>query len=348
MAAHATAGEAPEAATPEAAIEGEPVYHKIVPRDTLWDISEKYLKDPFKWPGVWKNNPYIKNPHLIYPGNIVRITPDGIEVMEPADAKAEGLDKVTLEEPPEKVELLEPEAEEVKAPEAPAGPKLKDHAIARSGFISVEDLKGSGAIAATKEKNNYFGDGEDVFLTFKDKASVNAGDRYTIFAAGRRIKHPETGKGLGYEIDVLGSVIVTKVADVVEGTVDRVYHEVPVGAKLRPYSAPVLEVAITEADTDVAGVIVTALEGKENLSSGDVVYIDKGSRDGLKPGNMMRVYRAVPKVPDPMNGKEIQLPPLELGSLVVIETSDGASTAVLVKSTRAIVWGDGVSTLRTE
>ena len=88
MAAHATAGEAPEAATPEAAIEGEPVYHKIVPRDTLWDISEKYLKDPFKWPGVWKNNPYIKNPHLIYPGNIVRITPDGIEVMEPADAKA--------------------------------------------------------------------------------------------------------------------------------------------------------------------------------------------------------------------------------------------------------------------
>src|SRR3972149_5205127 len=79
--------EAVEAVEASGEKQPEVIYHKIVPRDTLWDITEHYQKDPFKWPSVWKLNPYISNPHLIYPGNTVKLTPGGIEILEPDAGK---------------------------------------------------------------------------------------------------------------------------------------------------------------------------------------------------------------------------------------------------------------------
>ena len=54
--------------------EGEEIY-TIKQGDTLWDISSKFLKDPFLWPKLWQRNPYITNPHWIYPGQPIRLVP---------------------------------------------------------------------------------------------------------------------------------------------------------------------------------------------------------------------------------------------------------------------------------
>ena len=53
-------------------LENVPEKYEVVKGDTLWDISERFLGDPLQWPEVWKNNDYIINPHLIYPGDIIR------------------------------------------------------------------------------------------------------------------------------------------------------------------------------------------------------------------------------------------------------------------------------------
>lgn len=351
------AGEAGKTGGPETE---EALYHKIVPRDTLWDISGKYLDDPFKWPGLWKVNPYIKNPHLIYPGNIVRITPEGIEVLKP-DEKAEGLYRIVLnEDDGAAVVVLEPEEgdekEETQAAEAPAvsvpagqGPKVEDHAIAKSGFISEADLKGSGAIVKQEEGKLFMSEGDKVYISFGDAPEVKDGDRFTIFKTGKKIKHPETRKDLGSEIEVVGSLRITRAEAPAEGVIERSFKEVPTGARLKPYSPPVLEVALTEADSVVSGVIVTALEAKENISEGDIAYIDKGSNDGIKAGNIMRIFRSVPEAPDPMNRKkEVSIPPIELGTLVILEAGQATSTGVVLKSRNSIVWGDKVSTVRTQ
>lgn len=327
----------------------EVIYHKIVPKDTLWDITEHYKKDPFKWPSVWKLNPYISNPHLIYPGNTVKLTPGGVEILEPDDMKAEGLGKVGLE-PVDDALVLEPEAGEepvktVEAPSAPKGPSLSDSSMARSGFITIRELQASGAIIGPKEKKILMTSDDEVFVSFKEKEGIKQGSRYTVYTVGKEITHPDTGKPIGYEIDILGSITVTRADGVVEALVDNSFKEIPLGARVRPYSEPVREVEITKASSEVAGVIVMALEGKENLSEGDIAYLDKGSDHGLMKGNVMRIFRSVPEAADPMgSGKNIALPPLDLGMLVVLEAAEGTSTAVVVKSVRPINWGDKVST----
>lgn len=341
----------------QAAGEGEVIYHKIVPRDTLWDITEHYLKDPFKWPNIWKLNPYIKNPHLIYPGNTVKLTPNGIEVLSPEDMKAQGLTTVGLEPSEGEVLVLEPEQGQEAAPAqtqaeakaveeqpAPKGPSYRDYVFAKSGFVSEREFQASGALVGPKEQKILIGSEDEVFLSFKGGSEIKEGSRYTIYKVGKKITHPETGRRLGYETEILGSLRITRADGVVEGVVDTAFKEIPSGAKVKPFSEPVREVEITKADTEVAGVIVMALEGKENLATGDIAYLDKGSLDGLRKGNLMRVFRTLPKAEDPMGGRDITLPPLELGTLVVLETGEKTSTAIVVKGLKPIAWGDKVST----
>lgn len=344
----ATAGE-PGTVAVENGTQEEAIVHKIVKGDTLWDITEHYLTDPFKWPKVWRFNPYIVNPHLIYPGNTVRLTPNGIEVIE-GDIKAEGLETIGLE-PGEQVYVLEPEITEEAASGEPAAapapkkPGVRDSAMARSGFVTTHELAASGAIIGPKERKLLVNKGDEVFVSFKGDGGVSQGSRYTIYTAGRKIEHPATGASLGHEINILGSLTVTRVDKVAEAVIDNSFMEIPAGAKVRPYSEPVREVEITKASADVKGFIVMALEGKENLASGDIAYLDRGKAHGLMKGNVMRVFRPVPDVADPMeHGKLVALAPLELGMLVVLDAGDATSSAVVVKSLRPMNWGDRVST----
>ncbi|MBI1910636.1 MAG: LysM peptidoglycan-binding domain-containing protein [Deltaproteobacteria bacterium] len=327
--------------------------YTIVPRDTLWDISGKFLKNPFKWPKIWKLNPYIKNPDLIYPGNIVRITPNGIEVISKKQADIEKLPVVNLEAQDEKVTVLEPEIEEVAKEPIPAAspsPKVTSSAMARRGFITDKELKIAGAIIKPKEENILLMNaGDDVFISFKDRKDINVGDRFTIFVVADKIVHPVTEAKLGNTIDILGSLEITRTGNVIEGKINKSFKEIYAGAKLRSYKEPAMEVEITEPDSVVEGYVVASLEAKENLSEGDIAYIDKGIKDGIKKGNIMRVYREVESARDPLNQKQkIKLPPMELGTLVVLEADDNTSSCIVLKSVRVINWGDKVSTVMAD
>ncbi len=358
--------------------------YTVIRHDTLWGISGRFLKNPFKWPAIWKQNPHIKNPDLIYPGDKVRITPNGIEVIaamprqsattadaivSPSAPDHEKLPITVLQE--ERVVVLEPEAapvveakaeaapiaedakaEPVKAeakPEEKAAPakKLSMHTMIRQGFISTRALEKSGTIIGSPDNKLYFSRGDTVYISMKpDSGPIAAGARFTIFSAGDRIQHPVTKEYIGNIIDVSGSLVITGAEGVVKGKIEKSFKEIARGTLLKPYTEPVKEVEVAAAEARVQGVIVSALEGKENLSIGDVAYIDKGLRDGLKKGNVLRIYREEKKrVPDPYREKTIiTLPPAELGRLVVVDPGEDTSACVVLQSLGVIVWGDQVST----
>ncbi len=327
---------------------GEDVFiHTIVPRDTLWDISGKFLENPFKWPKLWRYNSYIKNPDLIYPGNIVRITPNGVEVIAPGDVDPSTLPVLSLEPGEEKVVVLQPPTEPVVVPPPPA---YASDAIPKAGFISDEEIAFAGVLIGPKDEKVMINERDTVFISFGDGEDVKPGDRFTIFKSGEAIKHPVSGKKLGNVIEMLGSLTAGEASgEVTTARIDTSFKEIDAGSKLKRFVEPVTEVVITEAEGPVDGYVVAALEHTEQLADSNIIYIDRGTSDGVATGNVMRVFRPTGIVKDPIRkDKKLTLPMLELGTIIVIEAGEKTSTALVVDSLRPIVWGDMVSTVGTE
>ncbi len=372
-----------EAAVPaETQPRQEAITYTVVKGDTLWAITGRFMKSPKKWPKLWERNPEIKDPDVIHPGDVVRIHPNGtIEVISRKESapkmevkkevkkrdepvifpkaekileRPEDLPVVGME--PEEVIVLEPEAEAGAAKEAPAAQeppaKAEDstarvyRVMERHGFISSKKLEETGAILSHKENKAYAGAGDSVYVSFKRAESVSPGDRFSIFTVGREVIHPETKKEMGNLIDILGSLIVTSTGAVTEAKIDRVFKEVPVGARLRTINGNLVKVAVVETGARVTGVIVAGLEGKAHLSKGDAVYIDKGIKDGLGNGNVMRVFRPSKTVEDPFRKEKTSLPPVELGKLMVIEAGDDTSACIVTESLGVIYIGDSVGTAK--
>src|SRR5260370_14875947 len=84
-------------------VPGAPEEYIIVKGDTLWDLSQKFLNNPWYWPKIWSLNPSIENPHWIYPGNKLRIVPGEGGVQAPAQVE-EGAEAASAEPQPEAVE----------------------------------------------------------------------------------------------------------------------------------------------------------------------------------------------------------------------------------------------------
>ena len=325
----------------EAKPEQEAIYYTVVKGDTLWDITEEYFEDPFKWPHLWKRNTQIKNPHLIYPGDVIKISPDGIEIV------IRGLPhrQLTLEEDsiPD-LPLIKLVKEEVLAePKVEQKPQeISSPQIARTGFISKGALKSSGVIVRPTDNKVLTYVGDDVILSFEDGEEVNSGDRFVVFTVEEEVKHPVTGKHVGYVVDNHGSLKVNSaIGSVIEGRIDIAFKEILKGAKLTPYIDPKKKVTVTENTTEIEAVIIAALEGINEISESDVIYIDKGRKDGVAVGNKFGLYRARGSVKDPLRRKaNIPLPAIELGEVVVISLEEDSAACLVLDSLRVIRVGD--------
>ncbi len=361
-------------------------YYTVVEHDTLWAISGRFLKDPFKWPDIWSRNPDIKNPHLIYPGNMLKITPSGIDFVHAGEAGKSGanaeeplkaLPEVILEddikddngglrEAEAQVVVLEPEDKAAatgdrenvagpteagrvtteakeKAGEEPAK-KPASFTLLRKGFITDREIETGGVVMGTMDEAILIQAGDKVYVSLKDKALVKAGDEYAIYEAGKEIRHPIQGKRLGTAIEIVGTLKILSTGDVMEAIIGKAFKEIKKGARLKALKEPAFaEVQITKADALVEGVIVASTEDKMEISKGDAVYIDAGTRHGLKKGNQMNIYSELGGAKDPFSGKR-QAQLVDAGVLVVVDTYEAISIGIISKSFRSINAGDAIKT----
>jgi len=177
---------------------GQAESYRIKQGDTLWDISARFLKDPFLWPKLWQRNPYITNPHWIYPGNSIRLTA-GEEEKKEEPPRPAAIEKPKVQEPQVKTAEAPPvEKKPEPPPVKPAEEKPNFfYDLRTSGFLSDVDYYGSGTILESREGKTLMAEGDIVYLAFRGAGPVEVGNKYTIFRASDIVFHPHTGEKVG-------------------------------------------------------------------------------------------------------------------------------------------------------
>jgi len=303
--------------------EAERVY-TVVKGDTLWDISDTFYGDPFLWPLLWQQNQHITNPHLIYPGDKIRLYPY----------------EVLLEEEEEKIT-----PERAGKEQKPSIKLYRYPEVLFAGFVDPSPPKGVGEVIKGEGDKEHFLQGDLVYLSFGEGVEPVEGEDFTLFRVGQEVRHPETGKVVGKMVYIVGRVVlVDRQGEVYRGRILLSYEGVRKGDRLLPYLPPLQELPLLKGDTPVAACLVASRRPGTMLGEGDVVYLDKGEEDGLKPGLVMEVVRSGGQSRS-SEGEIISLPKRGVGRLAVISTRKGTATALILCSREPIEVGDRAEVL---
>lgn len=306
--------------------------------DTLWGISERFIKDPYYWPDLWANNPDIGNPHFIYPGQKLAIYDGRIEIVpaEPAAMAAEEGEEAGGEPV---IEVTEPTVE--------PSPEITINTMGGSrGFVGTDELENAGVLIDTVDNRILLASGDRVFVKPAESSAMHPGERYSLFETGKEIEHPVTGDVVGYQVAELGALQITETGPkVATAIITDSYRETQRGALLRPYQSPVQEIALKKAAKPLSGFVLEGGEGKIILSQFDVIFIDLGAEDGLEVGNLLYISRQRQATELAYGAEKLQLPDVLLGNAVVLETHPRTAAALILKAADSMYRGDRVTTV---
>ncbi|HXX81231.1 MAG TPA: LysM peptidoglycan-binding domain-containing protein [Thermodesulfovibrionales bacterium] len=302
--------------------------------DTLWSISSREMSDPFSWPKIWKENPEIKNPNLIYPGQKIRLPQLYIQkeiIRIPASPPAERA--IPAPEIKPQPQVKQEELPGNKKEEIPVKIKAveKKYLVERdtlisSGYIS-DSIESRGQVIGSPSEREVLGRVDYAYV--KTLNPVRTGDRFYIVRPAGKVKHPETGAMMGYLVDVLGIVsVVGKESGETKAEITASYSDIAVGDLLLDYYDIDLPLQPENLrNPDITGFIIATKDRKVSNGQPDIVYIDKGRKSGIMPGDILAMTaRANFNAPN--------------GLLQVISTRDSTSTAIIRASQEEVSVGD--------
>ena len=325
--------------------------HIIVKGDTLWDLSEEHLGNPFLWPKLWQWNSYISNPHFIYPADSLNLFPPKIMVRHPEKEVIEeepiGLveEEGTVEEVADEIveevveevleEAIDELVEETPLPESEPEEEAETYTFAEmrsSGFIDDEELKVAGKIVEAEDEKLLLSDGDLLYVTLDDGGKK--GDKYTIFKIDKQINHPVYERTLGYKIIVLGFAEITGFSnDVATARITKAFDAIARGDLLKPKEDIPNTVTLKPTAISLDGYITASKGERTTFGERDIVYIDLGKKDGMERGNSFIVYKVGETVLDRLDKeKSYKLPSITIGRLLVLSAKEGSSVAIIIKS----------------
>jgi hypothetical protein len=323
--------------------------HTVQKGDTLWDLSAKYLGNPYAWPQIWELNQWIKDAHWIYPGDPLIIDM--------------GRSVATAESVPESVAGLQPDQRRAN-PSVGRRPEL---GFSFQDFIQLPFLAPNGAEAYYKElgaltitsnkreDRQYLGEGETVYVNGGAEQGLKVGDRFLILkTVARKLMHPSVPKkNLGDVLQQVGVVRITSLQPkgavaVIERSLDSVER----GDRLVKFDEPANIPLKLRTDTTEpvkvapnAAKVVYSRGSKLFSSGGDMIIIDKGTGDGLKNGDVLLAVR-VKEFPVGSAGEK--KPPMEsttyyLGQALVVRADAQTATCRVLRSVEELKDGDSVT-----
>lgn len=302
-----------------------PGTYTVVLGDTLWDISNMFLKTPWLWPEIWQANPQVVNPHLIYPGDVLSlIYLDGKPrlVVNRGDVK------------------LSPQMR--TSPLGAAIPAIPLDAISaflsRSRVVDKETLEAAPYVLAGASGSIISAAGDRVYA----RGDFENGTRfYGIYRKGQTFKDPETKEKLGIQALEIGTGRITA-EDEEEGVTTVLLNgsneEVRVGDRFLPFADEKVNSTFypKAPDVDVDGLIIAVERGVANIGRYDVVVINRGDREGLATGDVLSVSQAGELIRDTVGSGKVKLPSERAGLLIVFKVFEKVSYGLILEADRPL------------
>ena len=310
---------------------GAPDRYTVKKGDTLWDISKHFLNDPWLWPEVWHINPAIRNPHLIYPGDVIALTwVDGKPVLTLEGAEAP---PPPISRPGLPTVKLSPSAKESKLrrsintiPKSAIAPFLSHPFV-----LTSANLNDIPYIASNYGDNVIAGKGKKVYARRLIDASVL---EFNVVRPGQKYVDPDTRKLLGYEAINLGKARLVKVGDPSTLVVTHSYKEILDGDYLLPVEQEAVDINFfpRAPSRNVAGRIISVADGVQKVGQYHVVVINKGAQDGLEPGHVLEIHQQGKLVRQPYTSSLLKLPEERAGLLMIFKTYEGLSYGLVMEA----------------
>jgi LysM repeat protein len=308
--------------------------------DTLWGIAKVFLRDPWYWPEIWQVNPQVHNPHLIYPGDTLRLVyidgqpqivlqrGDGVRV-EPR-VRSEPIDSAITTIPYATVAAF----------------------MSKPTVLDREQIKAAPYVLATRDLHVVMSEGDTVYARgFTSPAEL--GSHYNVIRVGDPLIDPDDNRVLGYDGIFTGSGHVTRQGDPTTLIMTESARESRAGDKLIPGGVDVpLDFIPSAPRVKTHGRIIAVANGVTIIGQYEVVVVNRGARDGLAPGNVLGVFDTGPVVADTdkkgffnldtLGAKKVQLPSERTGTFMVFKTFDNISYGLIMEATNLIRVGDKI------
>jgi nucleoid-associated protein YgaU len=314
--------------------EGHPQRYTVVAGDTLWDISGKFLSEPWKWQEIWRANPQVHDPDLIYPGDTLSLS------------YVDGQPRVTLNRGESRGTVkLSPRVRSTPMIEAvPSIPLGAINAFLLSNRIvdAPEQFDQAPYIVAGNAERVLSGIGDRIYArgTLDPTHSV-----YGIFRQGKTYTDPVTQEVLGINADEIGGgEIVATEGDVSTLMLQRSNQEVRLGDRLFASEERAINSSFqpSEPGSDINGLIIDVPRGVNQIGVMDVVTVDKGKRDGLTEGNVLAIYKTGETVRDRITGEQVKIPDERSGLLMIFRTYDKLSYGLVLNANRSLAVMDKI------
>lgn len=313
--------------------------HIVVPGDTLWDISEAYLGTPWVWPSIWESNPAVANPHRIYPEDRIWITPSQMRRVTPEEAEAllarvPDTDFETTPPPAAVEEILD------AMPVAPTGRSFRYMRNHAAGYVSAEAYDAAAEIVDSPSPHAWLAQTRRVYVGLGE-GEVGEGDRFAVMRAREEVSDPASGKRIGFLVESLGMIEITGTdAETSEAMIRVSNAEMERGDRILPYHLVEPEIPLRDAPAGVEGQVAHFGTSRTVMADADLVFLNRGSEDGVEVGNTLEVYRSGDQVQDNFRDRKVKLPDQVIADVIVIRSEPTTATAVVTRSKEEIERGD--------
>lgn len=352
-----------------------PALYQVKAGDTLWDIAGLYLQHPWLWPNLWKLNPQVNDPHLIYPGDELQLqfNADGQPQLrlniQPMAASS--LNSAQRYSSAGSAIKLTPKVRRLAKP-IQAVPSIAlagiEPFLSEEQLVSEEQLQTLPYVLGGQQNVKNSVSGHLLYV----QGELDQTQRYGIYRQGEAYQDPQTGELLGYEAVLMAEAKVLPPALVDEQYISRVEvqksrREVKQGDRLLPMRE--LSVypeffQLQSPETQVSGVIVDSASEWREFAKGEIVLLNQGQKSQLQPGHLLGIFRQSPAVVDfadkpsypedsdklqrilhEVAGSAEQMPTEMLGQLMIVKVSEDCSFAIIVHSVQPVRVGDLIGNL---